>query len=261
MAEPANDIPAFERLLRNVTRLAMATEHGAGWLDDLDAATRAQVASTAALARRKRPDETLKDDFDAAGVPELKALLLGDGSRIVDQVWGNKDAARVDLDRLKAYRDKNLHAVGPPSGQVADDEIAAILTRLRVRLEAYRRGLLDSGGDWWPYVESVTSNVEQFCFERAGKQASKALLTEGDLVLLDVVGVNPNGRDDALLYRLMIDAAAGGGPHTITEWQRSRSFSFEVPRAPRMAALVLIKSDSDDHGETFRVEIDIRPLP
>ena len=183
------------------------------------------IDRAAARATAQRPGEQLRDGWDAAGLREIAALLRSATPDFLSAVWSNANTAAVDLERLVEYRGKNLHAVGPPTGQIGEQEIAAIVLRLRVGFEAARRELLGDTGQWWPYVASVQSNVEAYRFERStgGARSCNAELVEGDLVTLDVTGVNPNGPQSELRYRLL------GGPLADTGWQESGSFSFVAP--------------------------------
>lgn len=61
MAEGAWDIPDLEALLRSVVRQAMESELGSSWLTSLPAKMQKQVSDGAALARRKRPREQLRE--------------------------------------------------------------------------------------------------------------------------------------------------------------------------------------------------------
>jgi hypothetical protein len=115
-----------------------------------------------------RPNEVLRDDWEAVGLGEMEAALRSQEStpQAVLDVWDNREAIGVDLQRLAAYRGKNLHAVGPPSGQVGDSEMAAVILRLRIGFERVRRDLADTAGDWWPYIAAMSSNIPLLCFER-----------------------------------------------------------------------------------------------
>ena len=123
------------------------------------------VERAAETARKQRPNETLRDDWDAVGLGEIAAMLrsiwqnLGDA---LTNVWQNLDEATVDLSRLVAYRGKNLHAVGPPEGQIKDDEVAAMILRPRICFEGLRRSLDHDDGEWWPYIEAIHSNIREF---------------------------------------------------------------------------------------------------
>lgn len=260
VSSPADDIPRLERLLRDVCRLALEAEHGLDWLNRLSGAERAAVGKDARLARTQRPDEALRDDFDAAGLQALAKILRGRlGPRVISAVWdSDADAAQVDFDRLHAYRGKGLHLVGPPTGQIADAEAAAIIKRLRVRLEDYRRDLVDEAGDWWPYIESATSNVDGFCFVRPGVPRP-VTLNEGDLVTIDVVGVNPVGLDEVLQFRIAFGGTAGGPRPPDSGWRPEGSFSFEVPRVRQLTASVFVGVGDDGQGEYAAFHIEVRP--
>jgi len=260
VSSPADDIPRLERLLRDVCRLALEAEHGLDWLDRLSGAERKAIGKDAHLARTQRPDEALTDDFDAAGLRALAKILRGHlGPRILSAVWdSDADAAQVDLDRLHAYRGKGLHLVGAPTGQIADAEAAAIIKRVRVRLEDYRRKLMDEAGDWWPYIESATSNVDGFCFVRPG-MPRPVTLNEGDLVTIDVVGVNPVGPDGDLQFRAGFGGTVGGPRPPDSGWQREGSFSFEVPRVRQLSVSIFVGVGDDGQGEYAAFQIEVRP--
>jgi len=260
VSSSAAEVPRLERLLRDVCRLALEAIHGLDWLDQLSGAEREAVEKDARLARTQRPDEALRDDFDAAGLQVLAKILRGRlGPPVVSAAWdSNRDAAQVDLDRLHAHRGKGLHLVGPPTGQIADAEAAAIIKRLRVRLEAYRREIMDEAGDWWPYIESATSNVDAFCFVRPGAPRQVSLI-EGDLVTIDVVGVNPAGPDEDLRFRIGFGGSAGGPRPPDSGWRPEGSFSFEVPRIRQLSASVSVGVGDDGQGEYAAFLIEVCP--
>lgn len=242
MASPADDIPDLERLMREVLRLSFEREHGADWQDGLSGSMRSSIERCGDRARAKRPEEELRDGWDAVGLGEISALLRSVFPSAIAVVWPDPQTSTVDLARLTAYRNKNLHAVGPPSGQIGDQEIEGIILRLRVGFENVRRTLMDEAGDWWPYIESLHSNIPEFCLTRGagGMLGPKAqpTLNEGDLITVEVVAVNPNGDSGKLRFRFQ----AGWSTQT---WSESSSFSCTVPHAPS-GSIGIHVADSED---------------
>ncbi len=263
MASPADAIPDLERLMRNVVRMAMEADYGAPWLSTLSSTASRAVERAGAVAKAKRPAEVLRDDWDAVGLDEMAAVLRSKWPPTMAQVWVDDEAARVDLKRLSKFRGKALHAVGGPSGQISDDEIGAVIRRVRVNLEAVRRSLLDDTGEWWPYIASVHSNIPEFCYERSSSaRVCFALLIEGDLVTLDAVGVDPKGNDSALLYRMLAPSIPEIG---YGSWGPTPSFSFSVPGVPKShGALYVADHEINDLGpfteRAVSFSFTVRPL-
>lgn len=228
VTEGAWDIPDLEALLRHVIRRSMESESGSAWLSSLPSNVVKHVSDVAALARRKRPHEQLRDDWDAAGMPAIRALVAWKLPQALTSVWIDPRFALVDLERLTTTRDKRAHRVGPPIGEIEGSEAAAIVTRLRLGLEDVRRRLDDQQGDWWPYIASVHSNLEALCWERAsGWKGGNDVVTEGDLLTFDVVGVNPTGAEADLRYDYRL-IQSGGAQQSIA-WDERRSACLEVP--------------------------------
>lgn len=232
MASLADDIPDFERLLRNVVRQAMEAEHGIDWLAGLSNTQAASVRAAGDRARRNRPDEKLRDDWEAVGIEDVRAVLRSSFPQALSTVWPDRAAADVDLARISAYRGKNLHAVGPPSSEMSDVEVGAMMHRLRVGLEAVRRRLLNEVGDWWPYIAAVHSNIPEFCWERSAGGAKQgpglldAVLVEGDTVELTLVGEHPRAGRDRLRYRFLgTDVGLG----VAREWSTTNTVRLTVP--------------------------------
>lgn len=169
VTSPADAIPDLERLMRDVLRSVFDTTLGAEWLKRLSNQVRQAVEQTAEIARKQRPNETLRDDWAAVGIGEIAATLRSTWPTLngaLAGVWLSPDEATVDLSRLVAYRGKNLHAVGPPQGQIKDEEVAAMILRLRIGFEGLRRSLAHDDGKWWPYIEAIHSNIPEFCFDQ-----------------------------------------------------------------------------------------------
>lgn len=207
MTSPADAIPDLERLMRDVLRSVFDTTLGAEWLKRLSNQVRQAVEQTAEIARKQRPNETLRDDWAAVGIGEIAATLRSTWPTLngaLAGVWLSPDEATVDLSRLVAYRGKNLHAVGPPQGQIKDEEVAAMILRLRIGFEGLRRSLAHDDGKWWPYIEAIHSNIPEFCFDRTTPPTLREpiVLSEGDLVRFEVVGVHPQAPQDRLRYQL-----------------------------------------------------------
>jgi hypothetical protein len=248
VTSPADAIPDLERLMRDVLRGVFAATLGAEWLNGLSNQVRKGVERAAETAHIQRPDETLRDDWDAVGIGEIAATLRSTWQNLnnaVADVWPTLDEATVDLNRLSAYRGKNLHAVGPPEGQIKDEEIAAMILRLRIGFEGLRRSLAHDDDEWWPYIEAIHSNIPEFCFDRTTPPPlRRTVLTEGDLVWFEIVGVHPQGRQDRLRYRLtggypFAEAFPGSG------WVEHSEFRVSVPKK-RDVQLFLSVADVDD---------------
>jgi hypothetical protein len=207
VTSPADAIPDLERLMRDVLRRVFEAALGAEWMNGLSTSTRGGVERAAEIARKQRSRETLRDDWDAVGIGEIAAVLRSTWQNLngaLADVWSNLDEASVDLTRLSAYRGKNLHAVGPPEGQIKDEEVAAMILRLRIGFEGLRRLLAHEDNQWWPYIEAIHSNIPEFCFDRTTSHSlvEPVLLCEGDLVRFEIVGVHPQGPQDRLRYQI-----------------------------------------------------------
>jgi hypothetical protein len=250
--------------MRNVLRLVLERERGLEWFSSLSATQQSTIKRAGERASERRPNEELRDAFDAAGLAEIAGLIRSDQLSATKAIWPDKTAASVDLEPLISYRDKNLHAVGPPSGQITEDEIRAVLLRLRIGFEAIRRKLLAETNTWWPYIAAVHSNVPEYCFERSagGRMTLSAVLVEGDLVTLDVVGVHPSAAAERLRYRVGFGGTAGRVRPPDVDWQASASFSFVVPRIVELSASVVV-ADAEDlgNGEYIALTAKVRPLP
>lgn len=230
--------------MRDVLRRVFDAAVGVDWLDGLSEGARKGIERSANIARTQRPDETLGDDWDAVGIREIDATLRSIWQRLngaLTTVWPDQNAATVDLDRLRAYRGKNLHAVGPPDGQIRDEEMGAMVLRLRIGFEGLRRHLANDEGEWWPYIEAVHSNIPEFCLDRTTGLMGNAVLSEGDLVRFEIVGVHPQGPQDRLRYRL----TARGGHIPDSGWVERSEFHVSVPRQ-RTVRFILAVADADD---------------
>lgn len=247
MTETTSSIPNLERLMRDVLRRCFVAAYGDAWFSQLSQGVRAGVTKAADNARAQRPGEQLADDWEAAGLGEIRKALVSSWDTIsprVATVWSTREEAKVDLDRLQAYRGKALHAVGPSIGQIHIAEVDAMILRIRIGLEGMRRNLMSDEGEWWPYIEAIHSNISGFCVARNGRRGGWATLTEGDLVTFDVIGVHPNGSQDSLTYRLMV-AGTGASAADDTGWIESSHFQVQVPRA-RSVFYHLYVADTDD---------------
>lgn len=254
----AEDLPDLEHLIRNVLRAAMEATIGESWLDEVSSTPQKAIEKAGNRARTKRPDDPLRDDWDAAGLDEIAGLLRSVQPLGLGLVWPTREHAAVDLDRLKQFRDKNLHAVGPPPGQLAESEAAALVLRLRVSFEAWRRSLADERGDWWPWIAAIHSNIAEFTFERSesGAKLLTAVLRQGDLVTLDAVGVHPSGEPDRLAFKLQASVQCQGVDLTSS----TGSFSFEVERWPiHELSLRVFDCDEPTSGEAVILQIRVRP--
>lgn len=264
MASPADRIPDLERLARNVVRMAMEFQWGADWLEDLSAGARSAVRKAAQMAQRQRPDEPMRDDWEAVGLNEIGAVLRSQWPLTMGEVWRNHSVATVDIERLIAYRGKIFHGTGPPAGQISDVEVGGIIQRLEVGFERVRRMLLDDRGEWWPYISAVHSNIPEFRFDRSssGFYSSQATVVEGDHVTLDARGVNPTGEASGLRYGLL-----GSDVPELTPaiWNATGSFSFRVPRTPKVTLVLGIAEGEPEDGrfppERVAFTIKVRPLP
>jgi hypothetical protein len=249
MSSPADAIPDLERLMRNVLRDVLRVNLGDEWLGGLSKGARDGVDRAAETARSQRPNENLRDPWEAVGIGEIGATLRSTwdhlGGALAD-VWKDAAEAKVDLDRLRAYRGKNLHAVGSPEGKIRADEAAAIVLRLRVGFEGVRRQLAGDQGEWWPYIEAVHSNIAEFCYDRSRGPATRpeAKLVEGDTVQLDVVAVHPTAPQERLRYKF------GGRMNTISaDWTTDTQFALIVPNT-RDETLWVQVGDVDDLGNS-----------
>jgi hypothetical protein len=261
VSSPADAIPDLERLMRDGLRGVLVAANGPDWLDTAPQSVRQGAARAAATARAKRPGETLRDDWDAVGLSEMQSALRSVWNDVHDAlvaVWPDLSSASVDLARLVAYRDKNLHAVGPPGGQVADDETGAMILRLRIGFEGLRRKMANDAGEWWPYIEAVHSNIPEFCRSRATRfEAEQPRLSEGDLIWIEVVGVHPTGAQGRLRYRFSDSRLSGDD----SGWVESSKFEANVPRQ-RDIRYYLWVADVDDlaNSDGWVVHASVVPL-
>ena len=259
MASPADEIPSLEQLMRNVVRLAMQVQKGSDWLEQLSGSIARTMEKDAALASRNRPKEVLRDDWEAAGLETIGSLLRSDWPAAMSPMWTDATVATVDLDRLLAYRGKNLHKVGAPVGEITDEEAAALMKRLRLGFEAARRELLDESGEWWPYVAAIHSKVPQFCWERSeGARYLNSVLNEGDLVTIDVTGVHPGADDSRLRFRLRSSEVTADPP----SWAAATHFELAVPHVRRVhfsAQVGDVEYLDSDFIDRAHLSIDVRP--
>lgn len=256
MTSPADEIPDLERLLRNVLRLAMQSEHGPNWISERLGKTQTEAIQRAGgKARRQRPHETLRDDWEAVGLDEMRSFLRSCWPDVMSTVWADAAAADVDLGRLSAYRGKNLHAVGPPSGGMSNAEVGGMIHRLRVGLEAVRRMLYDEEGEWWPYIAAVHSNIPELRWERSsgttrtGTPMNRAFLNEGDLVEVSIIGEHPRGPRERLRYRFIsLDMR-----DIDDEWSMDNELRFTVPcqREVVVSAYVADEDQTDSSPRSY----------
>lgn len=116
--------------MRDVLRTVFEGALGPDWLDKIGKKAREGIAKAAELAHRQRPDEKLRDDWDAAGVNEIAAALRtvwDDLGGAMGGVWKTLTHAIVDLDRLSEFRGKELHQVGEPPGPGTIEEMSGVI--------------------------------------------------------------------------------------------------------------------------------------
>src|SRR5664280_3209644 len=251
--------------MRDVLRSVFVTTLGAEWLKGLSNQVRPGVERAAETARKQRPKESLRDDWAAVGIGEIAATLRSTWPTLngaLAGVWSSLDEMDVDLSRLAAYRGKNLHAVGPPQGQIKDEEVAAMILRLRIGFEGLRRSLAQDDGEWWPYIEAIHSNVPEFCFDRTTPPTLRdtIVLSEGDLVRFEVVGVHPQGPQDRLRYQL-----TGGYPMSeafpgCSGWVGHSEFRVSVPKKRKVDFFLYVADVDDPKNADMRpFECRVRP--
>lgn len=103
---------------------------------------------------------------------------------------------------------------------------------------------------------------EQFDVALRTYNAREAVLTEGDLVTIDAVGVNPNGPDSELLYRLQAPTVPEIG---VGKWGESASFLFSVPLMQNVGVILTVADHPIEGSELIMMEnlifsIKVRPL-
>jgi hypothetical protein len=247
--------------MREVLRTAFVTAVGGNWLDQLSRKVREGVRKAAETALVHRPGEVLRDDWDAAGLSELAAAIRSnwtDLGPLLTSAWASPDECEVDLRRLRAYRGKKLHEVGRPQLQIREDEMVGLVLRLRLSFEAVRRELASDQGEWWPYIEAISSNVDEFCVDRSNRHRGSPTLNEGDLVTVEIAAVNPLGAQEDLRYRLLV--MWNGGGHD-SELRADPSFQVVVPHT-RAASLhpIVVSVDDPLNRDEWVLQFAIRPL-
>lgn len=239
-AGAAGKIPDLERLMRSVIRTVAAKTWGTNWLDDgisISKKARDKIASEAERARRSRPDEHLADDWQAAGLDEILTVLVSRWPDLSSQfaaVWPSDTHMRTDIERLKAYRGKGLHAVGAPPNPAEHQELEAMILRLRIAFEAVRRIGAPLPDQWWPYIERIDSNVDW---------STKPTLYHGDVVTITVTAVNPRGGQEDLRY--WIGQLGVANPRGLSS---DPSAAIEVVEAKSLTVQVLVRHVDDEHG-------------
>lgn len=251
MEDPGPDIPRLERLMRDVLRDVCAQQIGPDWLDQI---SRTDIDRAGDMARKNRPDEVLRDNWDAVGLSEIRGVLKGRWEKLAPRLapaWARREAADVDLQRLLDYRGKSLHAVGITNASSLQAETSGIITRLRLAFEAIRRSFLPEATNWIPYLEAIESPIRGLCWSRDQGQSEQPTLHEGDLVEVRLVGVNPAGAQSDLRYRIEVTGIAGGGivlpPPSGGPYpqQQSNEFAFEVPRTREITINGYVSADGD----------------
>jgi hypothetical protein len=246
MDDPRAEIPGLERLMRDVLRSVCVDRIGEGWLDDQSKSVATAIEKAAAKARTQRPDETLADDWAAAGLDEISALVLSNWSTIgpsLAPVWKKAAEAEVDLGRLLAYRGRSLHEVGLRNFPAQRSETAAAITRLRIGFEEVRRSMLPEETGWLPYLERIESPIPGLCWTRGGPSPEIPTLRQGDRVQLRLVGVNPDGEQDDLRYDIEITGVVGERPSV--ERHGANEFSFEAPRSKEFIVSCYVRDVND----------------
>jgi hypothetical protein len=246
MDEPAIEIPGLERLMRDVLRAVCASVLGPDWLGGLSKSVADPVATTAVKARDQRPHEALADDWDAAGIAEISALVRSKWADIgaaLAPVWTKTSEAEVDLARLLTYRGRALHEVGQVNFAAQRAETAASITRLRLAFEAVRRSLLPTETNWMPYLERIESPILGLCWARGAASQQRPTLRQGDLVELRLIGVNPSGDQDDLRYDIEITGVTGPRPEV--RCQAPNEFSFDAPRSKEFIVSCYVRDVND----------------
>ena len=82
--------------------------------------------------------------------------------------------------------------------------------------------------------------LPRLCWESSSNwKDGTAILNEGDLVTLEVVGVNPNGPDEDLRFDCRF---LGGGVQEGSAWDESKTFSFEVPHYKSLVVKLSVRT-------------------
>lgn len=261
MGGSVEDIPELERLARDVLRLVFRVGLGEHWQSELSGAVARSLRRAREVAESQRPDESLRDDWDAAGLPELAQALRSTWSGVEDYltpVWRSLHEAEVDLMRLREHRGRRLHRIGPEVGLLAEEEVAGIVLRVRVGLEHVRRRMEDEMGEWWPYIESIHSNIPDFCVTRAARNRGRPTLVAGDTVQIEIRGVNPLGDQTNLRYRVSVF----GTSRIDLDWSESGHFMFQVPLMRHISVHYYLHDCTDPgNGDEWVSAADVRPQP
>ena len=267
MNDPGPEIPRLERLMRDVIRAVCEQELGPSWLAALSRSVTVDIDKAREVARRQRPDEALRDNWEAAGLSEIASLLRSRWDMLAARLgpaWERREEATVDLQRLIEYRGKALHAVGITNPASQQAEMAGTITRLRLAFEAIRRSFLPDETNWIPYLEGIESPIAGLCWSRGNGHPDLPTLHQGHLVEIRLLGVNPAGPQTDLRYRIEVTGIVGGaivlppptgGPYPS---QVSNEFVFEVPRTREILinCYVSAAGDSDMYdGATVRALI------
>lgn len=253
-------IPDLERLLREVLRLVIEANKGSSWLDNIPSSARRALDAANARAADQRPAEVRRDDWESAGLAEMATTVRGLWSDIhadLAPIWTRQDEFDVDIRRLASHRGRAVHVVNSPQLDVAAPEIDGTIQRIRVGLETIRRHLSDKHGDWHPYIESVSSNVPGLSATRSAPYGDRPTLNEGDLVMIEILGVNPLGASENLRYSLLLHWNGGASE---AGWQKEPRFEMTVPRTRSASFHPLVAAESDlDNRDEWVLSFNIRP--
>lgn len=212
---------------------------GADWTSRLPRRARESVEASVKVARQNRPNEVLKDDWEATGLQQIRlvARWAYDDVRVAEVlslVWPSLEECEVDLNRLQSYRGGTLHLVGSGLGYWENREMEALVMRIRLGFEDIRRRMDDSDDEYWPYIESITTNVEGWRYVRTGTETGRCenpngippKFFAGDIAEFHVNAVNPQGPQEDLVFMVWINAG-NSFDHRI-DWQSSPIFRLTV---------------------------------
>jgi hypothetical protein len=256
---PAILIPDLERLMRDVLRSVFEDDLGEDWLANLTRSSKDALERSAGLAASQRPKESLRDNWDSAGVGEISGVVQSRWTYIaesLDEIWPSPAHAKIDLERLRKYRGGVLHDVGAPPGPWINEEMAGLITRLRVGFEALRRTKAGQDDEWWPYIETVHSNVPEF---NGLTNPDITILNEGDLVSFDVRAVHPTDDQNRLRYRLTVTGASN--TENDRPWQEKSTFELTARPGRQLGFLLSVKDVSGDDEDAGSVVFMARVRP
>ncbi len=131
-----------------------------------------------------------------------------------------------------------------------------MILRLRLGFEAVRRELANADGEWWPYAEAIHSNVPEFNLRGATERLASGDVIAGDLVIFDVVGVNPIGPQEDLRYKWQINPIPGD-----SGWLESNHIEVTVPSRRRVVIVISLTSLNDEENAeqySFVCNIQVR---